>query len=155
MRTHFSRLSALLALLVLPAVAAPHARDTSAALLREAVDSLAGKPLAGAVVEVVPMPAGTPLRLATTDANGRWIIGGLAPARYLVGLRHEALDALGLELAPRAVEVASGRNAFVDLGVPSARGLYPLLCAGPGGVAQDSSGAVIGVLRGADGGTAV
>lgn len=103
-------------------------------------DSVAGRPLADAEVQLVRdgAPASEPPQSARTDADGLASFAGLAPARYLVGFFHPKLDSLGLVLGPAAADVPAGREVTVQLGVPSAATISAAYCrdnprAGAGG----------------------
>ncbi len=105
-------------------------------------DSLAGTPLAGAVISLVPKA--TPWmagRSTRSDAIGRYAIDTIAPGEYLFGFQHPRLDSLGMDAVTRTLDVTAGvRIMRADLAVPSGRTFVTSLC----GASADSSGAVIG-----------
>jgi hypothetical protein len=114
-------------------------------------DSVAGKPLAGAVVTAadVQNPAAT-ARTTTTDAVGHYVIAGVNAATYIVGFLHPVLDSLGLEPVTTRVAVSTSA-AVVDLAVPSGRTVHDAICKVP----SDATGALIGHLRDATSGLPV
>lgn len=111
-------------------------------------DSIARRAIAGATVEFVngDDPAARPFT-AVSDASGRYTVNGLTFGSYLAGFFHAALDSLGLEAAPRRVDV-SVSSQRVDLGTPSARTLLATIC--PAGAGSDSTGLLIGHVRSTD-----
>ncbi len=125
----------------------------AASLAGVVYDSLAGRPLAGAVVQVVraaDLRAG--VTTVTADSLGRFAVGGLAPGRYLVGFAHPALDPLAAQVPPRAVDIVdAGTAGTLALAIPGPARLRDALC--PALVAGDSSGAVAGAVRDAGTGT--
>ncbi len=116
-------------------------------------DSLAGKPLAGAVIQMVP--SATPWaagRTATSDSIGRYSIDSVAPGQYLFGFQHPRLDSLGLDAVSKTLQVDKAiRFLRADLALPSGRTFVTMLC----GARSDSSGAVIGRVFNADDGAPV
>jgi hypothetical protein len=108
-------------------------------------DSIARNTIAGATVEFVngDDPAARPFT-TVSDAAGRYTLEGLAFGRYLAGFFHPALDTLGLESAPRRVDV-SVSSQRIDLATPSAATVIANIC--PAGSASDSTGLLIGHVR--------
>jgi hypothetical protein len=111
-------------------------------------DSLAGKPLANALVQVVARGENARAWNATSGANGEFEIAGVPPGSFLVGFMHPALDSLGLTVPPHTIEVSSDAPLHVTLAVPSARTIRRLLCAGT--QPSDSTGLLLGFIRDAD-----
>lgn len=111
-------------------------------------DSVGREPLRAARVQFFGTAGSGDGRMfsATTDSAGIYRLDSLPPGDYLAGFFHPAIDSLGIELSPRAVHVAVGRQR-VDLGSPSPRQLSALLC---DGTLADSSALVIGHVRSAD-----
>jgi hypothetical protein len=108
-------------------------------------DSLAGKPLVDAQVQLVNADSlSAPARNAATDSLGRYIFAGVAPGRYLLGFMHPMLDSIGVEAKPREVVVGAD-PARVDLAIPSALALRVGIC-GAAAVA-DSDALIIGIVR--------
>ncbi len=115
-------------------------------------DSLAGRPLAGARIELVPAAARESAGYTVdADAAGRFRLDSIAPGRYVIGFAHPRLDSLGLILAPRLLEVGASATIRADLAVPSARGIGAVLC----GIQRDGTGALVGRVLDADDGTPV
>lgn len=104
-------------------------------------DSLTGRPLGGASVQLLPQdtPVATPLA-ADADSSGRYQFAGVAPGRYLLGFDHPRLDSLGMDLPPRVVEVPVGAALDADLAIPSARAIANGVC----GARRDTTGVVLG-----------
>lgn len=120
------------------------ARDGTVVVLVH--DSLAGRPLAGASVQLVS--AASPLefsRSGETDSLGAVTFRDIPAGRYNVGFLHPTLDAMGVTAPVRAVQVEEGRSARAELAVPSATRLRAAIC-GPA-TAADSNAAVVGTVR--------
>ncbi len=115
-------------------------------------DSLAGRPLAGARIELVPAAARESAGYsAEADADGRFRLDSVSPGRYVIGFAHPRLDSLGLIITPRLIQVGAGATVRADLAVPSARAIGAVLC----GIQRDGTGAVVGRVLDADDGTPV
>jgi hypothetical protein len=110
-------------------------------------DSLAQKPLAAAVIQLVNADSvSAPPQTVESDEVGGYRFTGVRPGRYLVGFQHPMLDSIGVEQTPRAVTVDRFTLAVrLDLGLPSARSLRIALC-GAAAVA-DSQSLIIGIVR--------
>lgn len=108
-------------------------------------DSVARRALAGAVVQVVKAadPSGGAFS-TTTDENGRYVITGVPPGRYVAGFLHSAADSLALNRLTRAFDLAAGQRVRVDLAIPAPRTLVAVFCGRDG--AADSTGALIGLV---------
>lgn len=109
-------------------------------------DSLAGRPLAGAIVQLVSRPDPLALsRSAETDSLGRAIFRDVPAGTYGLGFIHEVLDEIGIEAPLREIQVGSGERRAVALGVPSPAGIREAVCGGrpPG----DSTATVTGIVR--------
>lgn len=120
----------------------------NATLIGIVYDSIGRAPLRSARVQFFATSGAADGRTfgATTDSAGQYHLDGLPAGDYLAGFFHPAIDTLGIELSPRAVRVAGGRQR-VDLDSPSPRQLAALLC---DGALADSSALVIGHVRSAD-----
>lgn len=87
-------------------------------------DSLLGVPLAGATVTREGRPA-----VAFTDAEGRFVLDGVAAAPGRFVFSHPALDSAGLADVPAAVDLtAAGERAEVRLATPSRATLLARAC---------------------------
>ncbi len=106
-------------------------------------DSVAGRPLVGAMVQVTGASGAVTGRTASavTDTAGRYAVSGLPAGRYVAGFFHDALDTLGLVGEPRAVNISEG-EATLNLATPSPRTIISTIC-GPNAV-SDSLGLLIG-----------
>ena len=110
-------------------------------------DSLAGRPLAGASVQVARAGDLRDPRAVATDATGAFRVDSLVPGRYLVGFDDPVLDRLRVSVQPRLVEIGLGGDVVrVDLGVPGLASMRPVLCGSPQAPA-DSSGLLVGRVR--------
>lgn len=132
-------------------------------------DSLAGAPLAGAMVQWVGAKDRERTYTATADSLGRYRLPAVRPGRYLAGFFHPNVDALGVELPPVLVDLSGDSPATVDLATPSGALLLPALCGNnapqqrPGTNADlaellrpaRAAGAVLGTVRDADTGTPI
>lgn len=110
------------------------------------VDSLSGRPLAGAEIQLVS--AGDPAASvfhASADSLGRFHLDSLPAGEYLAGFMDPLLDSLRLESPLRKVSVRAGGDSRVDLATPSAANLRRVYC----GPSADSAsfGVAVGVLR--------
>lgn len=116
-------------------------------------DSIADRPIAGAVVQ---MAASNPSRLpwtVTTDSAGMYRVEGLPAGRYTVGFYHDVLMALGLESSTRGVELASDSTVTADLALPSIGAVVALRCGTR--ASRTDRGMLVGVMRGASSNAAV
>ena len=116
-------------------------------------DSIAGHPIAGAVVQVA---ASNPSRLpwtATTDSTGMYRVEGLPAGRYTVGFYHDALMALGLESSTQIVDLKSDSTVTADLALPSIGAVVALRCGTR--ASRTDRGMLVGVMRGASSNAAV
>jgi len=106
-------------------------------------DSVAGRPLVGATVQVTGATGSVIGRSASaiTDTAGRFSLRDLQPGRYVAGFFHDALDTLGLVGEPVAVDIGDV-EASLHLGTPSPRTIIGTIC-GAASV-TDSLGLLIG-----------
>ena len=109
------------------------------------IDSLTGRPLSGAVVQM-QRDSSYRLSSATTDSAGSYRIDGLEPGTYIVGFLHPRVDSLGIALSGRRVKLESGSQR-VDFAVPSARTIIGAICPG---TRNDSLGVLTGYVRDAE-----
>jgi hypothetical protein len=113
-------------------------------------DSLSGRTLAFANVQLTPLNAPTSAgRSVIADANGHFVLDSVAPGTYLFGFFHPRLDSLGFDAVTRPLTVpAAGQTVTQDLALPSAQTLARQLC----GVMDSVSGVLLGrVSRASDG----
>ena len=109
-------------------------------------DSLAGRPLAGATVQVVSATDPTAFsRSGDTDSLGRHVFAGIPAGRYTVGFMHPLLDTLGIEAPVRRLDVDEDRPTRLELFVPTPARLRAALCGQQAG--SDSSATIIGTVR--------
>ncbi|HEU4585505.1 MAG TPA: carboxypeptidase regulatory-like domain-containing protein [Gemmatimonadaceae bacterium] len=151
------RVAAMAALLTIPAspllapAAAQETRDRSATpttISGTVYDSLAGKALAGALVQIVAKGNSGRVLSATSDADGEFQITGVAPGSYIIGFLHSTLDSLGLDVTPTLLDVRDSASTHVALAIPSGGTIRGRLCAPT--ATTDSTGLVIGFVRDAD-----
>jgi hypothetical protein len=109
-------------------------------------DSIGGRVLAGANVQIVPQGApGSWIRTSVSDAGGAFQFADVPPGRYLLGFTHQVLDSFALEVPTRLVEVSERQRTTAHLGVPAPLTILSSIC-GPR-AANDSSGVMIGSIR--------
>lgn len=120
------------ALLLLCTAASLAAQSPQRSVRGVVFDSVAGQPLAGAVVQVALMdstaPASRRLFSGVSDSIGRYVVRGLVPGRYVIGFQHDALVALGIEAPLRGFDVSGDGVVSVDLGTPSPEVLRRVRC---------------------------
>jgi hypothetical protein len=106
-------------------------------------DSVAGRPLAGAMVQLTGASGTVTGRRASavSDTAGRYVVRELSAGRYLAGFFHDALDTLGIIGEPRAVDIADAA-VTLDLATPSPRTIITTIC-GPNAI-SDSLGLLMG-----------
>ena len=88
------------------------------------VDSVNQQAIAGATVTL----RGT-ADSAVTDENGAFALSGVLPGSYTIGLRHPALDSLGVEHLASSIDVVRGGTSLVRVYFPNAADLSMMLCA--------------------------
>ena len=91
-------------------------------------DSLAGVPLAGAMVQLASEADRTITFTTQSDSAGRWRITGVMPGRYLAGFFHSTIDALGIQPPVALVEFLPDTAARLDLGTPGPMAVRAQLC---------------------------
>jgi hypothetical protein len=115
----------------------------------QVADSLHARPLAGAMVIVIPRAAGdSQFRSVITDDRGRFSLDSLPPGRYQVEVSHSLLDSLEFNLPPREVVVTAGERAHIDFGIPTSATLRAGAC--PGVALDKGRGAVVGQVTDAE-----
>ena len=140
------RVSVLRSAILLSLVAQPAAPQTTGAITGVVYDSIARKPLAGALVQVVAVQGAKHFSNSTTsDSLGRYRLSNVPNGRFMLGFLHPVLDSLGLEPPLHEVVVDGDRAVRSDLAIPSPARMRAAICGAP----DDSSrgGAVMGVVR--------
>jgi hypothetical protein len=110
-------------------------------------DSLAMRPLAGAIVQLVSPAEASRARSIQTDATGAFAFDSLGAGRYLLGFYHALLDSLGLAMPLSVLDVRTSGELRVPLATPSARTMVTNLCGAR--AAADSTGVLVGFVRSA------
>ncbi len=110
-------------------------------------DSIAGRPLSGASVEVAAVRSAHAPWTTTTDSAGQYRVSGLPAGQYTVGFYHEALTTLGLDAVTRTIDLAADTDARVDLAIPSSEMVRALRCGKSDDYAQ---GMLVGFVRDAE-----
>jgi len=109
-------------------------------------DSIARRPLGGAIVQLVVERAGVPSALSVvSDSLGRFAIRDVPPGRHTIGFFHSMLDSLGLEPPQHQLEVRPNEAARIDLGIPSAERVRSAVC---GGTSAPGRTLLMGFVRG-------
>jgi hypothetical protein len=122
-------------------------------------DSVAGAPLARAVVQLLavqpatdsggsPRSAPQPVYTATTDSSGHYEMPRVAPGNYHATFFHPAVDALGLVPVLYLLQVQAGRVTHAELAVPSPASIWAATCPVVG--VRDSTGLLVGHVRDAE-----
>ncbi|HEX6944200.1 MAG TPA: carboxypeptidase regulatory-like domain-containing protein [Gemmatimonadaceae bacterium] len=122
------------------------AQATGGSLSGTVYDSIARRPLPGALVQVVAVEGARHFSNSTiTDSLGRYRLSNVPGGRFMLGFLHPLLDSLGIEPLLHEVAVEANRHVRADLAVPSPARMRAAICGAP----DDSSrgGAVIGVVR--------
>lgn len=109
-------------------------------------DSLAGRPLAGAIVQLVNADSVSAAPLtSTSDSAGRYVLTDVHAGHWLLGFVHPMVDSLGVEAPSQPLSLDGRSPARNDLFIPSAVTLRTALC-GAAAVA-DSDALIIGFAR--------
>jgi hypothetical protein len=110
-------------------------------------DSVAAKPLAGAVVQIAANDAATAPATATTDSLGHYRISGVPSGRFVVGFYHDALTTLGLDAPTQGIELAGDTLVTVNLAIPSSATVRAIRC---GESSPFAPGMLVGFVRDAE-----
>jgi len=114
-------------------------------------DSIARRPLLGAMVQIIPADTSTGFtRWATADSLGRFTIDSIPKGRFLIGFMHPLMDSLGLQPPLHQLRVDGLDPVRANFGVPSPPAIRTAICglrSGPG-----SGGVIVGVVRDAESG---
>jgi protocatechuate 3,4-dioxygenase beta subunit len=119
----------------------------------EVYDSVANRPLADALVQIVRTSALETARTGVTDSRGRYRIDSVIPGEYFVSFFHPALDSLAVQAPVRRVTLGARDPERVELGIPGAERIIAALC--PGMAPFDTSAVMVGEVRDADSGAPV
>ena len=109
-------------------------------------DSVAMRPLRGALVQIVAADDPTRIRSATTDEGGAYAVDSLQTGIYLLGFFHARLDSLGIESPLLRVAVQAGGELRALVSIPSSRTLVAKLC-GPTAANSAAQGMFMGFVR--------
>jgi protocatechuate 3,4-dioxygenase beta subunit len=116
-------------------------------------DSVANRPLTGALVQIVRAEELRVARSSITDSRGRYRIDSLVPGEYFVSFFHAAVDSLAVEAPVRGVRLGARDPERIELGLPRAERIIAALC--PGLSPADSTAVIVGEVRDADTGTPI
>lgn len=126
----------------------PQAAAAAATVSGIVVDSIAERPLAGALVQLVAADTASRYGGAVVaDSLGHFAFTGVPDGRYMLGFLHPMLDSLGIESPLRSVVVAGEVSVRADLAIPGAARLRMAVCGPPS--AANSGTMVIGIVRNA------
>lgn len=145
------RFRPLLCVMLLARLAAAQASDTTRRPPGVPVsgivhDSIARRPLGGAIVQLVAADSLTrAIGTTVSDSLGRFTLADVPAGRYMLGFFHPMLDSLGLEPTVREVRVDGRGPVHADLAIPSAARLRAAICGAPSG--PDLAAVVVGVVR--------
>jgi hypothetical protein len=128
---------------------APRTAAVSASVVGVVFDSIALRPLAGAIVQLVNTSDPSRVRSATANERGAYRLDSIAVGVYVLGFIHPRLDSLGIEASLVRVDVQTDGQIVAALAIPSARTILTRVC-GPT-IARDSLGVFMGYVRSARG----
>jgi hypothetical protein len=119
-------------------------------------DSLAGRPLVGALVQLATLTdEGGVVASASTDSTGRYVLHDVPSGRYRLGFFHARLDSLGLAAPLRELAVERD-HVDADLAILPAERIRASLCRPAGERSTRDAGALlVGIVRTAHDGTPV
>jgi hypothetical protein len=116
-------------------------------------DSVANRPLAHALVQIVRVSELRSARSTATDSRGRYRLDSIAPGQYFVSFFHAAVDSLGVQAPVHRVTLGARDPERVELGLPGADRNTAALW--PGLPPVDSSSVIVGGVRDADTGAPI
>src|SRR5688500_15093700 len=128
-----ARLSFACALVIAPAaalLAQESATGRHISVVGEVYDSLAGRPLATALVQLVRTNALQLARSAVTDSRGRYRIDSVVPGEYFMSFFHPVVDSLAVQAPVRRVVLGARDPERVELGLPAAERIIAAHCPG-------------------------
>lgn len=108
-------------------------------------DSVAGKPLASAFVQVAMVSDPSLSRSVRADDKGRFRVDSLQAGSWMLAAMHPRIDSLGIEQLARVVSVSARGEQRITLAVPSARRLVREACGDS--ATGDGTGYLHGRLR--------
>ena len=111
-------------------------------------DSMAMRPLTGAVVQLALVPAPgkiADVRSFVTDTLGRYEFRAISPGTYLLGFQHVAVDSLGLHSPVQRIDVRTESTVRAPMAVPSPRAVIRAVCGRDG--PKDSLSVLLGSVR--------
>jgi hypothetical protein len=111
-------------------------------------DSMAMRPLSGALVQLALVPAPgriASVRSTTTDSLGRFDFATVQAGTWLLGFQHVAVDSLGLRGPLQRIDVRTASTVRATLAVPSMRSIIRTVCGHEG--TKDSLAALLGSVR--------
>lgn len=91
-------------------------------------DSVAMRPLGGALVQLVDGASPSRIRTERTNDEGRFAFDSVPRGTYLLGFLHARLDSLGLESPLLRVELQSAGELDAALTIPSFQSIRARLC---------------------------
>lgn len=112
-----------------------------------AYDSVAMRPLEGAVVRLVPTSDPSAARVVTAQGGGQFTIADLAAGSWLATMLHSALDSLGVDPPVMRLDVRESGDLSLVLAIPSPRTLVARQC----GASPEDTGLLYGLVRDAAG----
>ncbi len=120
---------------------------TRATTVRGSVfDSVGGRPLAGALVQLVSADTESDFSATVlSDTAGAYTFERVPSGRYTLGFFHGMLDSLGLSPIARDVRVTGQSTLETELSIPSTATLRRTICATRG--VQSGTAVVTGVVR--------
>jgi hypothetical protein len=140
--------AAALAMALSPIAPLAQATMSPARVIGTVYDSMAMRPLTGAVVQLalVPSPGSiSAVQSFITDSMGRFDFGSVLPGTYLLGYQHVAADSLGLRSPVQRIDVRTTTTVRAPMAVPSMRSIIRAVCGRDG--LKDSLSALIGSVR--------
>ena len=156
------RLASLGTLLLASATASSRAQDRAVVAVKSArvsgivYDSMAMRPLTGALVQLAQVPAAgriAAVRAIATDTLGRFDFDDVISGTYLLGFQHVAVDSLGLHGPLHRIDVRTATAVRATMAVPSMRAIIRTVCGREGG--KDSLAVLLGSVRQARADTAL
>jgi hypothetical protein len=110
-------------------------------------DSVAGRHLSGAFVQLIEQNQPSRTRSATTDSAGVYAFDGVAPNSYLLSFFHPVLDSLAVDPPLFAVRIQEPGDVRAMLATPSKQTILARVCGDS--VAAADRGLWLGVARSA------